>query len=223
MATGNLLGRLASRAVVSSRSRRALLARAAALLAAPACAHAQVFEAAPALRRSTVKPRIPSVTLVRDDLRQVSLAAEVDSAAAVLLNFVFLGCTTVCPLASRVFAQTQAELLAQHAEVRLLSISIDPLSDSPARLAAHAREVGRAAGWSFYTGSVADSEAVQRAFGVWRPDRMEHPAATFVRSARGGVWTRLDGFASPQALLAELGAVRAAPKSIVLEQRGGAT
>src|SRR6185295_13636498 len=90
----------------------------------------------------------------------------------------------------------------------------------PARLAAHAREVGRSAGWSFYGGSVTDCEAVQRAFGVWRPDKMEHPAATFVRVARGSVWTRLDGFASPQALVSELGIVRAAPNPAVSHPRG---
>jgi protein SCO1 len=182
----------------------------AALLSAttPAIAHtgSHVPAAGKSLRRTTLRPAIPQVMLVRDDGTRVSLARELDAEPAVILNFVFLSCTTVCPVSSRIMAEVQSRLGAAQTGVRLLSISIDPENDPHHRLAAYARSLGRAPGWHFYTGRLADSVAVQRAFGVWRPDRMDHPVATFVRKEREGDWVRIDGFASPEVLLAEVGA-----------------
>jgi protein SCO1/2 len=175
---------------------------------APAIAHtgSHVPAAGNSLRRTTLRPAIPQVMLVRDDGTRVNVARELDAEPAVILNFVFLSCTTVCPVSSRIMAEVQTRLGAAQTGVRLLSISIDPENDPQPRLAAYARSLGRAPGWHFYTGRLADSEAVQRAFGVWRPDRMDHPVATFVRSQRDGDWVRIDGFASPEVLLAEVGA-----------------
>jgi protein SCO1/2 len=44
---------------------------------------------------------------------------------------------------------------------------------------------------------------MQRAFGVLSRDKMNHPVATFYRSAADRPWLRLDGFASPEQLEAE--------------------
>jgi protein SCO1/2 len=156
------------------------------------------------VRRQEVALRTPDVELLRDDGRPVRLVEQVALAPRVAVNFVYLGCTTVCPLSSQLFAEVQQRSGAAPGELQLLSISIDPQRDRPAQLADHARRFRRTAGWGFYTGTVDASEAVQRAFGVWRPDRMDHPPATFVRAGAEAGWVRLDGFPSPEAVIAEL-------------------
>jgi protein SCO1/2 len=44
---------------------------------------------------------------------------------------------------------------------------------------------------------------VQRAFNVYRPDKMGHTPVTFVRARGARRWVRLDGFATPQQLIRE--------------------
>lgn len=157
-----------------------------------------------AVRRDNVTVRLPDVELVRDDGRTVRLADELAVAPRVAVNFVFLGCSTVCPLSSQLFAEVQRRGGWGAHELRLLSISIDPWHDRPSDLAEHARRFGRLNGWNFYTGTVEASEAVQRAFGVWRPDRMDHPPVSFVRPGAAAGWRRIEGFPDPGIVLTEL-------------------
>ena len=146
---------------------------------------------------------IPAVDLVRDDGKTVSLPAEMDDGRPVVLNFIYTSCSTICPLSSQVFAQFQRALGAKHESVHLLSISTDPEQDSPARLRAYAQQFHAERGWDHYTGTMAASIAVQRAFGAYYGDKMSHAPVTLMRAAPGKPWVRLDGFATGRDLLAE--------------------
>jgi protein SCO1/2 len=146
---------------------------------------------------------IPAVDLVRDDGKTVSLPAEMDDGRPVVLNFIYTSCSTICPLSSQVFAQFQRALGAKHDSVHLVSISTDPEQDSPARLRAYAQQFHAERGWDHYTGTMAASIAVQRAFGAYHGDKMSHSPLTLIRAAPGKPWVRLDGFATGRDLLAE--------------------
>ncbi len=113
-------------------------------------------------------------------------------------------CTSVCPLTSQTFADLQRKLGAQRDSVHLVSISIDPEQDTPARLRAYAEKFGAGPEWRHYTGTVAASIATQRAFNAYRGSKMDHAPVTFVRTAPGKSWVRIDGFATVEQLLGEL-------------------
>jgi protein SCO1/2 len=98
----------------------------------------------------------------------------------------------------------QAKLGAARDSVHLMSISIDPEQDTPARLRAYAKQFGAGPQWRHYGGTLASSVAVQQAFGVYVGDKMNHRPVTLLRTARDGRWIRIDGFASSQQMLAEL-------------------
>ena len=85
-----------------------------------------------------------------------------------------------------------------------MSISLDPLNDTPEALRAYAAKFGAGPEWRFYTGSVDASAAAQRAFDLFRGDKMNHAAVTLVRPAGGRSWVRLEGFPSADQLVAEL-------------------
>ncbi|MHB8726456.1 MAG: SCO family protein [Casimicrobiaceae bacterium] len=155
------------------------------------------------LQRSEAIYVVPAVDLVREDGKNVSLPAELDDGRPVVLNFIYTSCTTICPLGSQVFAQFQRALGAQRELVHLVSISIDPEQDTPARLHAYAQQFHAERGWDHYSGTVAASLAVQRAFGAYRGDKMSHTPFTLMRAAPGKPWVRLDGFATGDDLLAE--------------------
>ena len=144
---------------------------------------------------------IPAVQLIRDDGKLVSLPAEVNDGRPVVLNFIFTSCSSVCPLMSEVFAQFARKLGPDRDKVHLMSISIDPEQDTPARLREYAQRFEAGSEWQHYTGTVEASLAAQRAFAVYRGDKMSHTAVTLLRVDPGMPWLRLDGFVTPDELL----------------------
>jgi protein SCO1/2 len=162
------------------------------------------------VRISTIAYRVPDLKLVRQDGKPVSLLTEMNDGRPVVLNFIFTSCEGVCPLMSQTFAEFQHMLGADSASVHMMSISIDPEQDTPARLRDYAKLFNAGPGWSYYTGSQSASIAAQQAFGVFRGDKMSHAAVTLIRSAPGASWRRLDGFVTPEDLLREYHALIAA-------------
>jgi protein SCO1 len=152
---------------------------------------------------STVQYDVPDIKLVRDDGKTVSLPDEMNDGRPVMLNFIFTSCGSICPLMSQIFAQVQHRLGSQSGKVHLMSISTDPEQDTPGRLREYAAQFGAGPDWQHYTGTLAASLAAQRAFDVYRGDKMSHTPVTLLRAAPGQPWRRIDGFVTPDRLLRE--------------------
>ena len=146
---------------------------------------------------------IPDVNLVDSNGVSVPLAKELNGGKPVLLNFIFTSCGAICPVMSATFAKVQAGLGPERDTVRMVSISIDPEQDTPAALKAYAGKYGAGPQWQMLTGSLQDSIAVQRAFDVYRGDKMNHVPLTFLRLNPEQPWVRIEGFANADDLLRE--------------------
>jgi protein SCO1/2 len=146
---------------------------------------------------------IPDVELIREDGKRVSLPQEMNDGRAVVLNFIFTTCSSFCPLSSQTFSQFQRKLGPDGKRVHLMSISTDPEQDTPARLREYAHKFGARPGWQHYTGTLAASLAAQRAFDVYRGDKMSHTPVTLLRAANSQTWRRIDGFVTPNQLLGQ--------------------
>jgi subtilisin family serine protease/cytochrome oxidase Cu insertion factor (SCO1/SenC/PrrC family) len=151
--------------------------------------------------RTTASYRVPDVALVRADGAHVTLRRELDDGKPVILNFIFTSCAAICPVMTQTFADVQRRLGDER--VHLVSLSIDPEADTPARLGEYAKKFAAGAQWSFYTGSLEASIAAQKAFDVYRGDKMNHAPVTFLRVAPGQPWVRLEGFAAAEDVVAE--------------------
>ncbi|MDB4961570.1 MAG: electron transport protein SCO1/SenC [Myxococcales bacterium] len=73
-----------------------------------------------------------------------------------IVNFVFTRCDTICPIVSAKMEKVQHRLSDRRAEsIKLVSISVDPAYDTPARLATYAERFhARPDKWRFLTGPV---------------------------------------------------------------------
>ncbi|KVD28092.1 hypothetical protein WI84_28915 [Burkholderia ubonensis] len=157
---------------------------------------------APGTTHSMADYALPPVELVRDDGKTVSLVDELNDGRPVILTFIYTSCTTICPMISQTLERLQGELGSDRDKLHIVSISIDPEEDTPARLRAYAARFGAGPEWQHYTGTVDASIAAQRAFNVYRGDKMNHAPVAFLRAAPGRQWMRIDGFATPSELLA---------------------
>ena len=167
-------------------------------------AHHHHAMAMPETTRSMVNYAVPEVRLVRDDGKVVQLSAELNDGRPVVLSFIYTTCTSICPLTSQTLAELQNKLGAARDSVHLMSISIDPEQDTPARLREYAKKFGAGPEWQHYTGTLAASRVAQQAFDVYRGAKMDHQPVSLVRLNRDGPWVRIDGFATADQILAEL-------------------
>jgi protein SCO1/2 len=93
---------------------------------------------------------------LRDHREQPLRPAEL-AGRPVLLHFVFAGCTTACPVQVQELRALHDSLPAPVRErVVFLSVTVDPLGDTPQALAAYARQQGvDRPGWRFVSGPPA--------------------------------------------------------------------
>jgi cytochrome oxidase Cu insertion factor (SCO1/SenC/PrrC family) len=148
--------------------------------------------------------QVPDVTLVNQDGKPVRLTADLIGRRVVVVNFLFTTCTTSCPLLGGKFGELQHQLGDKlGAEYGLISISVDPITDTPERLKEFGRRYKAGPGWTLVTGQKPEIERVLKAFGVYTPDKQNHPSTVVVFDGVTGKARRSNGLASA-AQLAEL-------------------
>jgi protein SCO1 len=129
-----------------------------------------------------------------------------DAQRVVVMHAVFTTCASACPVLIQRLNQVRLQLEPQFGrELWFLSLSVDPLSDTPQRLKAFAAKQGvDVPGWRFLTGKLDDVERVARRIGLWtdRPD--DHQTTLIAGCAARAHWAKLRPDGSPQALAQQL-------------------
>lgn len=78
-----------------------------------------------------------------------------------IADFIFTSCTASCPKLTARMKQLHEKIVAKQSTVRLVSISVDPETDTPAELARYATRYGADPKvWRFLTGSIEQLEPV---------------------------------------------------------------
>ncbi|WP_407279416.1 SCO family protein [Aromatoleum evansii] len=158
-----------------------------------------------------VSVRFPDVLLLDQNSKERRLKSEVIGDRIVVMDFVYTSCTTVCPVVSAIMGEVQQKLGGKVGrEVALVSLTVDPVRDTPARLRDYARSRGAGAGWSWLTGSTTAVNDTLKGLGTWTPNFEDHPVVMMVGDGRTGKWTRFYGFADPAMLVAQVESLIAA-------------
>ena len=155
---------------------------------------------------------LPPISLQGADGAIRPLAKVLDDGRPVVLTFMYSSCATVCPITNQTLVQFEQLLGAERPRVNTVSISIDPTYDSVQKLSDYAKRTG--ATGSFYTGDPGASEAVQRAFNVWRGgEKMNHKPVFLLKARSATSWVRIDGLVTPKELLAAYRQLDQAPST----------
>ena len=142
---------------------------------------------------TTVAVSVPDVTLTGMDGRPVHLRAVLGDDRPVMLQFIFTTCPTICPLLTGVTARVREDLGKDREKIRAVSITIDPEHDTPVVLREYAANFDADPDWLFLTGRLEDIISVQKAFGSYLGNKMNHPPYTFLRRSPRDPWVRVDG------------------------------
>jgi protein SCO1/2 len=151
---------------------------------------------------------IPHARLLDQNGKRV-LLHEVLNANVVVINFIYTSCTAFCGLQAANFARLQKLLASkQVTDVRLLSITTDPKTDTPARLKKWAAELGWKPGWLLLTGAPEELEPVLGALTGGKGGRGLHSTIALVANPSKGVWIRTDALETPEQLAEMIHEVR---------------
>ncbi|UQA59333.1 SCO family protein [Polyangium aurulentum] len=117
----------------------------------------------------------------------------------VLINFGFTSCKGVCPTMTANLARVQKLLGARvGSEIVMITLSVDPVNDTPAVLDRFAKKFGVGPGWYFLTGTPGDVKTVLGRVGglVKKPE--EHSAVLLVGDLKTGFWVKSLATARPE-------------------------
>jgi cytochrome oxidase Cu insertion factor (SCO1/SenC/PrrC family) len=104
---------------------------------------------------------IPDAPLLDQYGRPVRFYTDLVRGRVVAINFIFTTCQGVCPPMGATFGKLLKDLQGQG--VRLISVSVDPVNDTPERLAAWSAKFGAGPDWTLVTGDKQDVDGLLRA------------------------------------------------------------
>jgi protein SCO1 len=149
----------------------------------------------------------------------VHFATDVVGDQIVVIDFVYTTCTTICPVISAIFQQVQRGLDERpDAAVRMISISVDPVRDTPQRLNEYAGRLKAGDDWVWLTGEKTSVDDVLRGLGAYSPNFEDHPSIVLVGDPQSGTWKRFFGFPGPGKILAAVDELAAA-RQVALAQK----
>ena len=155
---------------------------------------------------------IPDTQLVDQDGRKIHFYTDLVRGKTVAINFVFTSCTTICPPLAATFSKLQGLLgPAVGTDVQLISVSVDPVTDTPPRLKAWSQKFHAGPGWTFVTGEKSKVDALLRALDAYTGRKEDHTPLVLIGNDAAGSWTRAYGLAPAQRLAEIIEAARKAP------------
>ena len=145
--------------------------------------------------------RIPDIVVYDQNGERLNFYRDLIKGKTVAINFIFTTCTTICPPLTATFRRVQQDLATSAPEAKLISISVDPATDTPQRLYDFAAKFKAGPGWAFVTGDSADIASLLRALGAAVANKNDHTPMILIGNDAAGYWTRAYGLASPTSLV----------------------
>jgi cytochrome oxidase Cu insertion factor (SCO1/SenC/PrrC family) len=145
---------------------------------------------------------VPDTTLLDQNGREVRFKTDVLGDKTVAIQFIFTTCRAICPVLGAAFAKVQDRLGDRLGkDISLVSVSIDPVTDTPARMKQWGEQFGARPGWTLLTGEKEKIENLLKAL-----DASNHNApVVLLGNLRTGEWIRsYDEITAPEKLYTQL-------------------
>ena len=140
----------------------------------------------------------PNHILLTQDNKPVRFYDDLLKGKVALINFVFTTCQGVCSPMTANLARVQA-YLAEHLEreVVMISVSVDPMTDTPARLKIYAEKFKVKPGWYFLTGKKENVDWVLYKLGGYVEDKATHSGVLIIGNEATGEWMKVHAMSNP--------------------------
>jgi protein SCO1/2 len=165
----------------------------------------------PAQTGSAAHKYFTDVVLTNQDGKEMRFYSDLIQGKVVIINTFFTTCVSVCPPMSKNLEQVQSWLGDRmNKQVHIISISVDPGTDTPPRLKEYARTFNAKPGWYFLTGSKENVEIALKKIGQFVQSKDDHSTIIIMGNESTGLWKKAFG-------LAQAGDLIKVAESVVLD------
>lgn len=176
----------------------ALLAAALVTCAAAPAARAQRPERAVEQARSY----FTDTELVNQDGETMRFYSDLLQGKVVVIDSMFTTCSAICPVLGQKMQRLQEAAGDRLGEdVHLISITVDPKVDTPAKLRAYGERFEAKEGWYFLTGSPDNVGRVLAKLGYAVEDKDNHSTIVLMGNEKTGLWKKTNGLSSTDQLV----------------------
>ena len=137
------------------------------------------------------------VELINQDGKKVRFYSDVLKGKTVVVNAFFTSCTSVCPPMNRNMEKIQ-EALGERVgrDVFLVSLTVDPEVDTPARLKEYSQKFHAGPGWIFLTGKKENLDWALYKLGQYVEKKDDHRTIFIIGNEPTGLWKKAFGMAN---------------------------
>jgi protein SCO1/2 len=146
---------------------------------------------------------VPDVQVVTQSGRHLHFNSELLKGRVAIVTGFFTTCTSMCPITQESLAHV-AKLLGPRLgkDVIIVSVSVDPGNDTPARMKAWAEKFHIGPGWTLAGGNKAEVQLLLKSLGLAVDLPQRHQSLLMIGSERSG-WVRISSW-TPAEKLARL-------------------
>lgn len=142
------------------------------------------------------------VQLINQNGESMRLYSDLLRGKVVIINSFFATCPGAClPLSRNLQKIQQALGLQVGKDVHIISISVDPVLDTPARLKEYAKKLQAGPGWYFLTGEKHNVDFALKKIGHFVESKESHLNIFIVGNERTGLWKKAFGLANSDELV----------------------
>jgi len=158
--------------------------------------HSHMTKAA-AEESSPAQKYFTDVELLNQDGKKVRFYSDVLKGKTVVVNAFFTTCTSVCPPMNRNMEKIQ-EVLGDRVgrDVFLVSMTVDPETDTPARIKEYAQKFHAGPGWIFLTGKKENLDWALYKLGQYVEQKDDHKTIFIIGNEPTGLWKKAFGMAN---------------------------
>jgi protein SCO1 len=171
--------------------------------AAPPAPHDHSHMAKTAAEESSPAQKyFTDVELLNQDGKKVRFYSDVLKGKTVVVNAFFTTCTSVCPPMNRNMEKIQ-EVLGDRVgrDVFLVSMTVDPENDTPARIKEYAQKFHAGPGWIFLTGKKENLDWALYKLGQYVEQKDDHKTIFIIGNEPTGLWKKAFAMANVRELV----------------------
>jgi len=151
---------------------------------------------------SAAEKYFSDVELINQDGEKMRFYSDVLKNKVVIINAFFSTCTSVCPPINRNLEKIQEALGDRLGkDVFLVSISVDPETDTPTRLKEYSRRFHARPGWMFLTGKKENVDWALYKLGQYVETKDDHSTVIIIGNEPKGLWKKALGLAKADELV----------------------
>jgi len=142
------------------------------------------------------------IELVNQNGEKMHLYSDLLKGKVVIINSFFGTCQGSCLPMNRNLEKVQ-QSMGDHIgkDVYIISISVDPAVDTPARLKEYARKLNAKPGWYFLTGEKENVDLALHKLGQYVENKQDHLNIFIIGNERTGLWKKAFGLARSEELV----------------------